>query len=39
MLERYSEADGTLVDLPPQRIGEERPNADPSDGEEDLGGG
>ncbi|HPC84141.1 MAG TPA: ABC transporter ATP-binding protein [Thermoanaerobaculaceae bacterium] len=24
MLERYSEADGTLVDLPPQRIGEER---------------
>jgi len=35
MLERYSEADGTLVDLPPQRIGEERPEAEPPDGEGD----
>ena len=24
MLERYSEADGSLVDLPPQRIGDDR---------------
>jgi spermidine/putrescine transport system ATP-binding protein len=36
MLERYSEADGTLVDLPPQRIGEEPGSqAETDDGEGD----